>query len=68
MEMVDPCREGQRMTKGMARWQFAEDADLGNISVSIPCHEAASQKLSGRSSEPLPTHFTAVNKFSYGIT
>ena len=62
MEMVDPRREGQRRTKGMAQWQLAEDAHLGNISVRSPCQEAASQKLSGYSSEPLPTHFSAVNK------
>ena len=45
------CREGQRRTKRMAWWQFAEDADLGNILVRRLCQEAASQKPSGGSSE-----------------
>lgn len=67
MKMVDPCREDQRRTKGMAQWPFIKDPVLGNISVRSPCQEAASQKLSGHSLEPLPTHFSAVNKFSYSI-
>lgn len=67
VEIVYPCREGQRRTKGMARWQFAEDADLGNISVRSPCQEAASQKLSGCGSQPLATYFSEMNTFSYGI-
>lgn len=51
----------------MAWWRFAEDADHGSVLVRTPCQEAASQKLSGGSSEQLPTHFSEENKFSEGI-
>ena len=54
-------------TKKTAWWQFAEDAEPGNVLVRSPCQEAASQKLGRGSSEQLPTHFSEVNTFSQDI-